>query len=91
MRTSTRLQPQLFFLANQSLAAAFAKRGQWKNAGQCLEQILAHDILTVQVPGASQMWLRALASAEPVLQKAGETAKAAVWRARYDRLRSGSM
>jgi hypothetical protein len=43
------------------------------------------------VPGASQMWLRALASAEPVLQKAGETAKAAVWRARYDRLRSGSM
>jgi DNA-binding winged helix-turn-helix (wHTH) protein/tetratricopeptide (TPR) repeat protein len=85
---STTLQPQLFFVANESLASAFGRKGDWKHAAQALEDILAHKVLTVRVPGASQIWLRALGSISEVLEKAGDNAKAAAYRDEFHRLKS---
>ncbi len=84
---NTALQPHLFFVANQSLARAFENRGEWKEAVKAYEAILSHKVLTVRVPGASEMFVRALGSIVRALEKSGEEARAATYREEFRRLR----
>ncbi|MGB7624144.1 MAG: winged helix-turn-helix domain-containing protein [Terriglobia bacterium] len=86
---TTNLQPQLFFVANQSLAKAFEKRGEWRDAGKAYEAILAQKVQTIGVPGAAQIWVQALNSASEALEKAGETARAGAYHEQYRQLRPG--
>ncbi|HYK91217.1 MAG TPA: winged helix-turn-helix domain-containing protein [Acidobacteriota bacterium] len=84
---STSLQPQLFFVASQSLARAYERREEWKEAATAYEDILAHKVLTVSIPGASEMYVQALGSVSRALEKSGETTKAAAYREQFRRLR----
>ena len=87
---TTNLQPQLFFVANQSLAEAFEKRGEWGEAVKADEAILAQKTQTIGVTGAAQIWVKALNSAGEALEKMGETSRAAVYHEQYRQLRPGS-
>ncbi|MFI5175066.1 MAG: hypothetical protein ACHQKY_09425, partial [Terriglobia bacterium] len=86
---TTNLQPQLFFVANQSLAKACEKKGEWREAGKAYESILAQKVQTIGVPGAAQIWVQALNSAGEALEKAGEAARAGAYREQYRQLRLG--
>ncbi len=83
----TGLQPELFFAANQSLARALEEQGQWAEAVKAYEDILAHKVLTVRVPGASEIYVEALGSISQALEKCGESAKAAEYRRQFRELR----
>jgi hypothetical protein len=53
------LQPQLFFVASQSLAGAYEKEGERKRV---LDEIVGHKPLAIVVAGASQIYTRASGS-----------------------------
>ncbi|RMG48927.1 MAG: tetratricopeptide repeat-containing protein, partial [Acidobacteria bacterium] len=79
----TALDPRLYLVAHQSLARAYEQRQEWDAAIRAYEAILDHKVLTITVPAASPIYVRALWSISQVLEKTGEAERAAAYREQF--------
>jgi DNA-binding winged helix-turn-helix (wHTH) protein/tetratricopeptide (TPR) repeat protein len=88
---NTMLTPMIYLLAQHSTANAYIQRGDWDGAARAYKAILQHKSLCIGTAGASAIWVEALKSIGPALEKAGRVAEAANYREEYRRLRPPSL
>ncbi len=84
---NTMLTPMIYLLAQHSAANAYTHRGDWDGAARAYKAILRQKSLCIGTAGASAIWIDALKSISPVLEKAGRPAEAARYHEEYQRLR----
>ncbi len=82
----TALDPRLYLVAHQSLARAYEQRQEWDAAILAYQTILDHKVLTITVPAASPIWVKALRSISETHAKKGEVGKATTYREQFLRL-----
>ena len=82
----TMLSPQVALAAAQSLAKAHEQRAGWSAAASACEAILKHKELCIGSDGASAVWVGALQSIIPALEKAGRSNETGGYREMVRRL-----
>ncbi|MFQ5650839.1 MAG: winged helix-turn-helix domain-containing protein [bacterium] len=83
MPALTALNPRILLVAYQSLAHAYEQQQKWDAAITAYQAILDLKVLTITVPAASPIWVKALYSISHPLEKKDEIEKANFYREQH--------
>jgi len=86
MPVMTALSPRIRLVACRSLANVYERQQNWDAAIAAYKAILDHKVLTITVPAASPVWVKALHSIGFAFEQKGEFEKANSYKRQYDHL-----